>query len=177
MAKLRTLKGRMGKLQGMDNVVNALNKEINKIEGRTLAGLIRGGIIIIRDEELTPPITPLDTGNLRASRFLITSKGDNPMGSSPQFKAKNKKGRIVANPTELAQQHNKIIAEYKAIAQKTGQPAVILGHSANYSMIVHEMVGAHFQRPGSGAKFLEESLKRTSKAVFKIIQEEARISK
>lgn len=37
---------------------------------------------------------------------------------------------------------------------------LIMGFSVNYAVWVHENIGATFQRPGSGAKFFESSLKR-----------------
>ena len=54
-------------------------------------------------------------------------------------------------------------------------PVVRLGFTANYAWYVHEMVGANFQRPGSGAKFFEAALKREKKEMLAVIQEEAKI--
>lgn len=54
-------------------------------------------------------------------------------------------------------------------------PVVQLGFSANYAWYVHEMVGANFQRPGSGAKFLEAALKRNKAKILGIIKQEARV--
>lgn len=53
-------------------------------------------------------------------------------------------------------------------------PVVRLGFSANYAWFVHEMVGANFQRPGAGAKFLEAALKRNKDTILKTIAREAR---
>lgn len=160
MAKIRNLKG-------LDKVLFNLNKEISKIEERSLKGLIRGGIIVIRGTEDTPPKIPVDEGNLRASRFLTTSKGDIPEGASPQFKGEN--------ASELNSGHSETIAQSKSKAKEAGMPGVVLGFSANYAMPVHENVGVTFQRPGSGAKFFEASLKRNAKKILQVIGEEARI--
>lgn len=160
MAKIRNLKG-------FDKVLVNLQQEIKKIEGRSLKGLIRGGIIIIRDTDKTPPKVPIDEGNLRASRFMVTSKGDNPEGKSPRFKGEN--------AGELNTGHDVTIAESKSKATKSKMPGVVLGFSAKYAMPVHEAVDKTFKRPGSGAKFLEASLKRNSKKVLQVIAEEARI--
>lgn len=54
-------------LKGMDIVLRNLNKEIQAIEGRSMKGLIGGAIIIREDMDKTPPLIPVDTGNLRGS--------------------------------------------------------------------------------------------------------------
>jgi len=65
-------------IRGMDNVLRNLNKEITKVEGLSMKGLIRAAIIIRRDMDKTSPLIPIDEGNLRASWFTDprrTSKG------------------------------------------------------------------------------------------------------
>ena len=52
---------------------------------------------------------------------------------------------------------------------------VALGFGAEYAAWVHENVGAKFQRPGAGAKFLEAALKREQNNIEKIIQATAKI--
>ena len=54
-------------LKGLDNVLNNLNKEIQGIKDRSMQGLINAAILIRRDMDETPPMIPVDTGNLRAS--------------------------------------------------------------------------------------------------------------
>jgi len=49
-------------------------------------------------------------------------------------------------------------------------PSVTMGFTAEYAFKVHEMVGAKFQRPGSGAKFFEASLKREAPYALKTIK-------
>ncbi len=56
-------------IKGMDVVLSNLSKEILAIKVRSAAGLIEVAIMIRRDMEKTPPLIPLDTGNLRASWF------------------------------------------------------------------------------------------------------------
>jgi hypothetical protein len=148
-------------------VLQNLNKEIKKIEGGSLKGLISAGIIVIRDMEKTPPKIPIDTSNLRASRFLVTSKGGTKQGSSPEF--------IGEDAAKLSTEHGEVLSENLVLAKATRQPTVVLGFSANYAMFVHEMVGANFGREGSGAKFLEASLKRNKDKILKAIQGGAKI--
>ena len=57
----------MAELLGMRTVMDNLNRELLKIKARSMKGLIESAIIIRRDMEKTPPLIPLDTGNLRAS--------------------------------------------------------------------------------------------------------------
>lgn len=54
-------------------------------------------------------------------------------------------------------------------------PAVIFGYSANYAAYVHEMLGAHFQRPGAGPKWFQSHIRRTKERTLRIIWENARI--
>jgi hypothetical protein len=156
----------MAKFLGLETVLRNLKRELDKIEGKTLKGLIRGGIIVIRDTEDTSPKTPVDTGNLRASRFMVTSKGDIKQGQSPGFKG-NK-------AAELSSDHNSALATGEEVAKKTGRPTVIIGYGANYAEAVHEDVGRNYRRPGSGAKFLEASLKRNAGKVLQVVAEEAK---
>lgn len=59
-------------IKGMDQVLKNLNSEIRKIEGASLKGLIQAAIIIRRDMDQTPPMIPIDTGNLRGSWTVET---------------------------------------------------------------------------------------------------------
>lgn len=64
----RSIKPNTG-IKGMDIVLRNLNREIKAIEGRSMKGLINSAIIIRRDMDKTPPLIPVDTGNLRSSWF------------------------------------------------------------------------------------------------------------
>jgi len=55
------------KIQGMDKVVANLQKEINKMRKGSILGLVEAVAFIHADTEKTPPITPLDLGDLRLS--------------------------------------------------------------------------------------------------------------
>ncbi len=156
-------------LKGLDTVLRNLNKQIKKIEGRTLKGLIRGAIIIRRSMDKTPPKIPVDLGNLRASFFTVTSKGVLAHGSSPEFGGED--------ASKLSSEHQSVIASVTNLTKATPGLTVILGFSADYAIWVHEMIGGNidWNREGSGAKFFEAAIKRNAKAVFDIIVKEARI--
>jgi hypothetical protein len=154
-------------LAGMKEVLMSLNKEIAKIEGRTLKGLIRSAIVIRRDMEKTSPVIPVDTGNLRASWFVVTSKGDK-QNVDPSFK--DDKGKMAA-------QHTRVINDVLSQLLGSKYPALSMGFTANYATEVHEDMTKKRKRPGSGPKFLESALIRNRNTILKLIREEAKISR
>jgi len=178
-------------IKGMDIVLANLNREILKIQGRSTKGLIEGTIIVRRDMDDTPPLIPIDKGNLRSSWFVTTATRIEK-GMDSTFEGKN--------ASELATDHSTAMSEYKSIAAAIPMPVVIMGFTANYSMWVHEMVDANFtgnqskikltksgkvtqatkkytRRSGAGAKFLEYSLKRNQKLILQTIGTNAYIKK
>lgn len=158
------------RLVGMEKVLRNLNREISKIEGRTLKGLIRSAILIRRDMEATPPLIPVDTGNLRASFYTITTKPVEGQVKSTSFE-KDEGGK-------LAQGHVEALQEAQSELSYFGKnPVVAIGFSAYYAFKVHEDKMARFKRPGAGAKFLEAAIKRNEKKILDIIKSEARIQK
>ena len=58
----------------------------------------------------------------------------------------------------------------------SGDPYVMFGYTANYAAAVHEMMQSvsgnpiNWNRPGSGPKFLEASIKRNTQRVLEIIK-------
>lgn len=69
----------MSGLQGLENVVRNLNREIKAIEGRSMAGLIRAAIAIRQRMDKVPPLIPFDKGFLEASWTTIPGyQGNNP---------------------------------------------------------------------------------------------------
>jgi hypothetical protein len=64
-------KGKAG-IRGIDNVVRNLNRALDKKKRASVKGLILAAAFIRRDMESTPPLIPVDTGNLRASWFTTT---------------------------------------------------------------------------------------------------------
>ena len=125
-------------LEGIKEVSNQLNKELDKITIRTSKGMLLAAILIRRDMDKTEPKIPVDTGNLRASWFtdpIRTSKG----------------------------------------------PALLMGFTANYAAWVHEMgekkdgTDINWNRPGSGAKFLEAALYRNKDEIINIIRDNAAV--
>lgn len=161
-------------LTGLDNVMRNLAIEIKKMRNRSMKGLIKANILIRRDMEDTPPLIPVDTGNLRASYFAVTSDRRVVRGASPSFKG--------ANKAEMAAEHAIFVDEQQADASGSREPLLILGFSANYAWFVHEMIGANFagpiagsRREGAGAKFFEAALNRQFHNILRVIRDNARV--
>ena len=167
MRTRRTHAAGQRRLRGMRKVMRNLKTELNKIEGKTLQGLIEAAIIIRRDMAHTPPKVPVDVRNLEASWFTVTSGGKVTAGTSPDFKGNDS--------NEMAADHSKIVSTATALITGNKTPVVIMGFSANYAIFVHENVGANFKRPGSGAKFLEAALKRNEKNILETVAKSAKI--
>jgi hypothetical protein len=156
---------------GLKEVMDNLNKEIKAIRGRSTKGLIRASIIVRRSTEQDKPKTPVDLGNLRASYFTVSS--------DPSLNISTTLGQHTAftgpNASKLKAGHGQVKSSYEGKIVGSRDPKVTLGFTANYAEAVHENVGAKFQRPGSGAKFLESSLKLKRREILKVIAKEAEI--
>jgi len=132
-------------------------------------------VIVVRRDMIsnsgTPPIVPVDEGNLRASFFTVTSTGAVKAGSSPTFKGKQ--------AAKLSAQHGPVVEEAagmtKGISNKY-KPMVTFGFTAEYAAWVHEnMEATNWQRPGSGPKFMEASIKRNHAKIIGEIREAAKV--
>jgi len=167
-------------ITGLDEVLKNLNVEILGIEKRTAKGLILSAALIRNSTENESPLTPVDTGNLRASWFVVSSEGpaEDPVGSSGHFK-KNPKTGVKAK--EMKAQHSMMVGAAKSAVTALAKrgPIVIMGYSANYALFVHEMEGTHpdvtWSRPGSGGKWLEAAFKRNRNRIIDTIKENATI--
>lgn len=151
------------KLKGLSTILQNLNKEIKKIEGRSLQGLIQAAVKVRYDMGHTPPLVPWDTGNLNASWFIATSKGtvETP---TPTFKDDEKMGAEHAS-----------ITHYYASSIAGTDPKVVMGFTARYALPVHEMIQGEFQKEGAGAKFFEAALTRNRKEILSIIKKKVQI--
>jgi len=158
---------RFSKVTGIKTVLSNLTKEIIKIRGRSMAGLVRGVIVIRRDMDRTPPLIPVDLGNLRTSWFVVPGIGKG-FTKSAKFKGPQA-GKLSAG-------HGKVITSNNS--QVKGREVVGFGFSAFYSGVVHESVGTkNWSRTGSGPKFLEASIKRNKAAILAVILAQARIKR
>jgi len=152
---------------GLETVLKNLNQEIKEIKNKSLRGMIRSAILIRRHMEFNSPTIPVDTGNLRASWFILTNLTGIEEGENPEFKGEK--------APEMALQHSKTIERYRTALSVKKEPALLMGFTANYAFYVHEATHKEFKRPESGAKFLESALKANYNNILKIIREEAKV--
>lgn len=159
-------------VHGLDQVVSNLNKELEEIENRSMKGLIMAAAHVRNQTEKTPPLTPVDLGNLRSSWFVVTAKSV-PVGSGiHKFKG--------PKAAQLSTDHSSTVGEGQGIvaSQSTEKKKfLMMGYSANYALWVHEMLGANFKRPGAGPKWLESAIKTNSKKIVQIVKDNAQIKK
>lgn len=170
-------------IEGFDKVMANLNKELEGIKNRSVEGLIMAAAFVRRDTEKTPPITPVDLGNLRASWFVVSAKGkaQDPLGVSGNFRqGRGKQARSKDFIAKMKQGHVQAINESAGIvrsneAGKQGK-FVVAGYSANYALWVHEMIGAvKWSRPNSGPKWFESAVYRNRDTIVKIVRDKAKV--
>jgi hypothetical protein len=155
-------------IKGLDIVLRNLNREISKIEQRTLKGLIHAAIIVRRDMEKNIPYIPLDLGNLRASWFTVTARGN--QSSTPKFEGKDS--------DKFSTEHSSMVSEGKAMLQANKNPIIMMGFTANYAAGVHEATdpNIHWSKEGSGPKFFQRALERKKTEIVEVIKKYAQIS-
>jgi hypothetical protein len=168
----------------IQNVMANLNRELTNIKVRSARGLILSAALVRRETETTPPLTPVDWGNLRASWFITASRIKNV--GTPQIM--NEANKVVKegnfrgpNKAKMAADHSSTVAEAQATVDGIARNriAAMMGYTANYALYVHEGprgdLGARFQRPGAGVKWLEAAIKRNSKRIVDIVRDNAQI--
>ena len=177
--------GSVIRIKGVTKVLTNLNREIEGIEGRTQAGLIKASILIRNETEHGDIKTPVDIGNLRASFFIVSSTskvvrgGQNNarqlMQGSPKFKGDKADQMMMRHKATM----NEMQGKATALSNQKAGPFTILGYTANYAMWVHEMIGGNivFKRAGSGPKWFEYAVKKQKDNIIKVIQENARIKR
>lgn len=169
-------------IHGLKEVVENLNREIKKIEDYSLAGLIEGARIVWEDVERTEPLTPVDTGNLRNSRFTVTASGTpSNLNTSGSFKDNP---RTKLKGSQMQSEHIAAKEEARGIIQasEAGRRGrfLVMGYSANYAAPVHEnmqMKSENMTRPGSGPKWFEYALKRNTKNIVEAVRKNAMIKR
>jgi len=164
-------------ISGLDEVVQNMNKQVEQIEGVTLKGLIRASIPIRRTAQ---KLCPVVTGNLKASAYTVTSRGNVQAGKSPTFTGDN--------ADEMSSNHSSTVDERQYAVKNDNNPTVEVGFTAVYAAAVHENPSTG-QTPVSEAynskgqkiastvgqwKFLEEALKQNENYVISVIKQEAK---
>ena len=152
----------VGKIRGLNEVLRNLNKEIEKIQKGTKAGLTEACLIVKADSVRN---TPIDVGNLRSSAFITVTDGkpDNP---SPTFKDDDQ---------GMASRHANVVKQMASITD--GPPekySGVIAYSAFYALWVHEMP-EHYNFNSGSNKFLQRSLLKNKKRILASIKKHSRI--
>lgn len=153
------------KITGVEKVMANLNKEVAKIKGASMKGLVLSVSMIRRSMDKTPPLIPVDLGNLRASFFSVTGFGK-ATNKSPGFKGDD--------AAQMGSDHSSVVS--KSAAKVTGRTLVIFGFSANYAAAVEENNSPkHWNRKGSGRAFMQSAISRNKSMILQIIAREAKV--
>jgi hypothetical protein len=136
-------------IKGWNEVKSKLAQEIENLKKKSFSGIIKAEILIRNDMEKTPPLIPIDTGNLRASWFTSNYWRDgNPLGIMG----------FTANYALWV--HENIDAHFgnrMKYDRKTKKAKIIK------------------RRPGAGPKFLEACLNRNHDQILNLIGGETKI--
>jgi len=145
---------------GMDDVLVRLNQEIRRIKGRSVKGLLKGAMRILRTAKM---ITPVDLGNLRNSGFVVWGKGT---GQAQDRKDENFVGEAGA---KVKLETNMAVQQVSAFAQGQREPFAAVGYGASYALYVHENLLV--KHTVGRAKFLEEAMIDNFDAVLNDVEE------
>ena len=153
-------------VKGLDEMLRNLNKAISGIIGDVQKGLTLGALKI-KGESMEK--TPVDTGNLRASHYLVS--GDGTRSEHKQdFKPTDSKGKPSKSAAQVASEHSGHVSEAASNAKAKAKPFVEIGCTAFYAEKVHEDLNAkHIKTNKKGdavrigqAKFLETAIKENA---------------
>ena len=155
-------------MTGLDQTIQNIRKEIEQIQGVTLKGLLRAGLKIRSEAQKMCPVV---TGNLKASAYVVTSRGNAPAGKTPTFKGDD--------AAQMGSNHSETVAERRHTIQDENNPTVEVGFTAVYAASVHENPNAgQATYPGASEvgqwKFLEEAVKQNETYILDVIQREAK---
>lgn len=139
-------------IEGFDTVIKNLQKEITRIEGASMAGIIEAVAMIRVDMEKTPPLIPVDTGNLRSS-----------WTTTPIVKSKRKGLLFGFSANYALWVHEMVDADFKSPRLRYGPGK---GKKRWYT-----------PREGAGAKFFESAMSRNRERILEIIRNRAKIKK
>jgi len=130
---------------GIETVAANINKELAKMVIRSVNGYRRVAVFLFREMNTTPPVIPVDTGNLRGSWFQ-------------EFVNDLKTG----NPAMIFG----FGANYALYVHER------VGGAPWGNSTVGEI---NWKRKGSGPKFFEAALKRNQKQILFLLQQEIKI--
>lgn len=170
-------------IEGVDKVFAQINRRLVRMEGATLAGLIKAAAVIHNETEQGDVQTPKDLGNLRHSWFVVTSSGNIQSGGGTSHSTEGAgEGFNGPNAGRFAASHSSMLAEMKAKAESLSKandgPFLIMGYSVDYALWVHENIGADFTKhgnPKADAKWFQAALEKHRDNIVEIVASNARI--
>lgn len=143
----------------LDAVLKRLNREIGKIEGDVQKGLSLGMAEIKGDSMEN---TPVDTGNLKGSHYLVSGKGGTNELGGGNFNTRDASG------ARVAAEHQGHVSEAKSRVDGKRYPFCEIGCTAHYAEVVHENLEAH--HPSGKAKFMEDAIRAKQKKLVDVIK-------
>jgi hypothetical protein len=138
------------RIEGFNEVMRNLNKEIMKIEGRTMQGLIGAAAYIRVDMDHTQPLIPIKTGVLRSSWFITP------------YKVTKKTIRLT-----MGFSANYAVYVHEMVG-KVGEGIESYLEAASGDFSGFKTI--NWSRPGSGPKFFEAAIKRNVNVILGIIK-------
>lgn len=132
--------GRSGKkytlyMTGLTKAIDKLNRLLEKYENRTLTGVSRAALMIRRR---SLELTPMDTGNLRESCFVVWTGGVIGAGKSPNFVTGGERKATEKEVDVMYAQHNKQVDAFAGVYSVRKTPIAVIMYSAYYALLVHE---------------------------------------
>jgi len=113
--------------------------------------------------------TPIDTGNLRASAYVVGGKTGKQVQLSRTISRTIKEGMKGEGHKYTGGASPKIES-----LMATKDPWAVIGYTASYAAFVHEMDRV-YKAPGTNWKFLENAVNESREDIIKIIKAEAKL--
>ena len=159
--------------KGLDEVLKNLNKEIGKIEGDVQKGLTLG-MLVVKGKSMAS--TPVDTGNLKGSHYLVSRGGVMDQTAGSDFSTQDDSGK------KVAAEHSGKVDAAKSRVKRKKDPFVEIGCTAFYAEKVHEdLQASHMKSDKEGnpiqvgkAKFLEDAIKENQQLILDTVRRFAR---
>lgn len=166
----------------LNEIMVNLNKEIALIKDASVKGMINAAVFIRKETESSPPLTPVDLGNLRSSWFITTARKKEGNDQWNKGFRKSKPGTKKISNKDMASAHSEAIAGAKSELSSMETPNkkfLMMGYSANYAGYVHEFISPNisWSREGSNAKWFQSHVFANSQKIFQIIAETSKIKK
>jgi len=144
-------------IHNVKTTIFGIRRDFEEIRFRTPKGVVQAAMHI---RGYAQDICPVDTGNLKASAYVVWSKGYDRKG---RWSRKNSKyDHKPKDIDRMKKDHKKVTAEHRSFI--AGQRNVIIGFSAYYALFAHEE-----NHDVGEKKFLEKAWRRKRKEALEIV--------